>query len=219
MARHNRPRRMKYRLRRAFYHLTPYPPSGAAEQGLSPNVLDHLKKIRDREMEEMHSLKDRLLRAHADMDNLRKRLAREKQDIIKFANENLICALLPILDNFDHAWKAAESSPNFASFHQGISLIYQLMQKVLNEAGLETINALGQSFDPKIHEAISAEYKEDVPENQIVNTIRKGYLLKGRLIRPALVRVNKKPEQNETPRPSALKPNPLIKAEPLNSHE
>ena len=68
-------------------------------------------------------MKERLLRAHADMDNLRKRTAKDKEDIRNFANENLICALLPILDNFDHAWKAAEMAPDFQQFRQGIYLI------------------------------------------------------------------------------------------------
>jgi len=206
--------RQKYRLRRARYQME-LPPQQERKDTVSGAILENLKRIREREIKEAQSFKDMLLRAHADMENLRKRTAREREETIRFANENLICSLLPVLDNFDHAWKTTESSQDLQTFQKGINLIYQQLMKVLGEAGLEGIDEVDTPFDPKNHEAITTEYHEDKPENYVTHIIRKGYRMKGRLIRPALVKVNKKPEKAETPHHGTLRPNPKIKGEPL----
>lgn len=211
-------RRFRYRLRRAQHELAPFPQQ-PEEGGASPAVLNHLKTLHEKTEKELAAMKERLLRAHADMDNLRKRTAKDKEEARNFANENLICALLPILDNFDHAWKAAETTPDFQTFHHGVSLIYQQLMKVLAEAGLDSIEALGQPFDPKFHEAISTDSKEDVPDNQVTDIMRKGYTFKKRVVRPTLVRVNKIAEKAEVSHPSAIRPNPLIQGEPLKPNE
>jgi len=207
-------RRLRYRLLRAQNNLAPYPQK-REDGGTTSTVLSHLQTLHEKTEKELSAMKERLLRAHADMDNLRKRTAKDKEDIRNFANENLISALLPILDNFDHAWKAAEMAPDFQQFRQGIYLIYQQLMKVLTETGLDTIEALGQPFDPKFHEAVSTDKKENTPDNQITDIIRKGYIFKKRVIRPTLVRVNKIAEKAQGSHPNAIRPNPLIQGEPL----
>ena len=137
----------------------------------------------------------RLVRTAADFDNFKKRAAREKQDAIKFANENLLQKLIPILDNFDMALSAAQSSQGDAvqSLQTGVSMIHQLLKKALADAGLEEIDAASKPFDPNLHEAVSQKETDEVPEGTVVQQLRKGYKLRERLLRPASVVVAKPP--------------------------
>jgi molecular chaperone GrpE len=138
---------------------------------------------------------ERLLRTTADFDNFRKRAAREKQDAIKFANESLLEKLVPVLDSFDMALAAAETSQADAaqSLKAGIGMVYQQFRSALANAGLEDIDAAGQPFDPNVHEAVSQQETADLPEGQVVQQLRRGYKLKERLLRPASVVVSKRP--------------------------
>jgi molecular chaperone GrpE len=138
---------------------------------------------------------DRLLRTTADFENFKKRAAREKQDAIRFANEGLIERLVPILDNFDMALAAAQTSNGEAaqSLQTGIAMIHQQLKQTLADAGLEEINAAGQKFDPNWHEAISQQETNELPEGHVIQQVRKGYKLRDRLLRPASVVVSKKP--------------------------
>lgn len=139
---------------------------------------------------------ERLVRTTADFDNYKKRAAREKQEAIRFANEGLIEKLVPVLDNFDMALAAtAQSASGEAaqSLQTGVSMIFQQLKGVLTEAGLEEINAAGQTFDPNWHEAVSQQESADAPEGQVLQQLRKGYKLRDRLIRPATVIVAKAP--------------------------
>jgi molecular chaperone GrpE len=139
----------------------------------------------------------RLLHTAADFDNFKKRAAREKQDAIKYANENLIEKLLPILDSLDMAAAAAQNgSANAAqSLQAGISMVHQQLKSVLEEAGLEEVDATGRSFDPNLHEAISQRESVETPDGHVLQQVRKGYKLRGRLLRPASVVVAKAPEE------------------------
>jgi molecular chaperone GrpE len=139
---------------------------------------------------------DRLLRTTADFDNFKKRAAREKQDALRYGNEALIQKLLPILDNFDMALAAAQTSPadpSSQSVQTGIAMIHQQLRNILLEAGLEELEASGQKFDPNWHEAVSQQETADVPEGQVLQQVRKGYKLRDRLLRPASVVVAKTP--------------------------
>jgi molecular chaperone GrpE len=139
---------------------------------------------------------ERLLRTTADLDNFKKRAAREKQDSIKYANENLLQKLIPILDNFDMAVSAAQNTQADAavkSLQTGINMIHQQLRSALSEAGLEEIDAAGKTFDPNFHEAVSQQETADVPEGQVVQQLRKGFKFRERLLRPATVVVAKKP--------------------------
>jgi len=147
--------------------------------------------------------RDQLLRTAADLDNYKKRAAREKQEAIKFANESLVAKLIPVLDNFDMALAAVTNAQNetdqsptgTSSLHQGITMIQQQLRQALADAGLEEINATGQPFDPNYHEAVSQQESAAVPEGHVLQQLRKGFKLRDRLLRPATVVVAKAPSK------------------------
>src|SRR5215471_3405266 len=138
---------------------------------------------------------DRLLRTTADFDNFKKRSAREKQDAIKFANENLLQKLIPVLDTFDMALAATQNGKTEAvqSLQTGVNMVYQQLRSALLDAGLEELDATGKPFDPNLHEAVSQKETTEAPEGQVVQQLRKGYRLRERLLRPASVVVAKAP--------------------------
>lgn len=138
---------------------------------------------------------ERLLRTTADLDNFKKRAAREREEAIKFANESLIKKLVPVLDNFDMALAAASQNQKGTaqSLQTGVAMIHQQLRNMLLESGLEEIDATGKVFDPNWHEAISQQETNDLPEGKVLQQMRKGYKLRDRLIRPASVVVAKKP--------------------------
>jgi molecular chaperone GrpE len=135
------------------------------------------------------------LRTAADLDNYKKRAAREREDAIKFANESLIKRLVPVLDSFDAAMAATNQAQggSVQSLQTGMNMILQQLRSALAESGLEEVDANGKAFDPNFHEAISQQESADIPEGQVLQQLRKGYKLRDRLIRPSSVVVAKKP--------------------------
>lgn len=158
---------------------------------LTPEQLAELKARAGRADENW----DRLLRTTADFDNFKKRAAREKQEAVKYANEGLMQKLLPVLDSLDMALAAAQTAGPDASqsLQAGVSLVCQQLKAVLAEAGLEELDAVGKPFDPNLHEALSQQETQDVPEGHVVQQARKGYRLRDRLLRPVSVVVAKQP--------------------------
>jgi molecular chaperone GrpE len=138
---------------------------------------------------------DRLLRTTADFDNFKKRAARERTDAIQFANAGLIQKLLPILDNFEMALAASQTTKDekSSSLQAGIVMVLSQLKSLLLEAGVEEIDAAGKPFDPTLHEAVSQQESADAPEGQVLQQIRKGYKLRERLLRAASVVVAKRP--------------------------
>jgi molecular chaperone GrpE len=138
---------------------------------------------------------DRLLRARADLENYRKRAVRERQEAVQSAQTGLLSRLLPALDSFEMALAAARSGEGVTveSLRTGIEMAYGQLKGALSESGLEEIAAIGQVFDPNLHEALLQQETAEVPEGRVLQQIRKGYRLKERLIRPASVIVAKKP--------------------------
>ena len=138
---------------------------------------------------------DRLLRTTADLENFKKRAARERQEAIRFANVSLLEKLIPALDHFDMALTAANNAEgnSLESLRTGIAMSYNQLKSALQEAALEEIDAANQPFDPGLHEAVSQEDSVDVPEGRVIRQLRKGYKLRDRLIRPASVVVARKP--------------------------
>jgi len=138
---------------------------------------------------------DRLLRTTADLENFKKRAARERQEAIRFANASLFEKLIPALDNLDMALTAANNAEgdSVESLKAGITMIHTQLKNALAEAGLEEIDAANQPFDPNLHEAVSQEESAQTPEGHVVRQLRKGYRLRDRLIRPASVVVARKP--------------------------
>ena len=137
---------------------------------------------------------ERLLRTTADFENFKKRAARERQDAARFANEGLIQKLIPVLDNFEMALAASQANPanSGESLQAGIAMIQQQLKSALTETGVEEVDATGKLFDPNLHEAVSEQASDDVPEGQVLQQLRKGYKLRERLLRPASVIVAKK---------------------------
>ncbi|MDR2864742.1 MAG: nucleotide exchange factor GrpE [Spirochaetaceae bacterium] len=139
-------------------------------------------------------LKDQYLRKAADFDNYRKRTIKEKQEAIDFANQSLLLDLIPIIDDFERAIKAAEESAKseaeFENLKTGIKMIEQRLYSTLeNKWGLKRFNSVGELFDPLRHEALSMEKSPDVTEAMVREDFMKGYTLKDRVVRPSKVKV------------------------------
>jgi molecular chaperone GrpE len=136
---------------------------------------------------------EKFLRLQADFDNTRKRLEREKQDFVKFANEGIILELLDILDDLERTVELAQSNDqNLSSFLKGVEMILAHLYQMLKEYGVKPIEAQGKAFDPHYHEALMEIENKDIPEHTVVEELQKGYLLNERVIRTAKVKVSKK---------------------------
>jgi molecular chaperone GrpE len=140
---------------------------------------------------ELDKYKDIALRSVADLDNYRKRMAREKDDAIRYANASFLERLIPILDNFDLGLQAAKVGGSQSAVIDGMTMVFKQLQEFLASCGVETIDATGEHFDPNVHEAIAQEENAEVEEGVVIRQLRKGYRLKDRLIRPANVVVSK----------------------------
>ena len=166
------------------------PPTPAA----APLTAEQLQAVQARAAQaEEHW--DRLLRAKADLDNYKKRAARERHDAVRFANLSLMEKLIPALDSFDMALAAVNqaSGNGLDPVKTGIAMVHSQIKSTLTEAGLQEIDATQQPFDPTVHQAVSQQESADVPEGHVLHQLRKGYKLHERLIRPATVVVAKKP--------------------------
>jgi molecular chaperone GrpE len=170
-------------------------PEASGEATLSPEEQSAGLQERLRAVEEkLREADDLYLRKAADFENFRKRMTREKQDAIEFANQSLLLDLIPILDDFDRAIKAAEAlastSKEFDSFYEGITLIEKrLVSQLENKWGLRRFDSAGEAFDPNRHEAIMMDKSPDIAEPVVQEDFLKGYTLKDRVVRSAKVRV------------------------------
>ena len=145
---------------------------------------------------ELDKWKDVAARAQADLDNFRKRIAREKSEAIQYANRNLLEQLLPIIDNFEMGLKAASSAEGDSSIIlQGMSMVFKQIGDFLTDQGVEIVASDGLAFDPNVHEALKQEPHASVPEGHIIYTMRRGYRLKDRILRAANVVVSSGPEE------------------------
>jgi molecular chaperone GrpE len=135
---------------------------------------------------ERDALLDRLARLQADFDNARKRAVREQQEFREFAAADVIRNFLPILDSFELALKAGGNAGDFRS---GVELIYRQFQDALQKIGVQPIVAVGQVFDPRLHEAIEMVDTTEIPDHHVLGELQRGYKYKERLLRPAMVRV------------------------------
>ena len=140
--------------------------------------------------EEVRDLNDQLLRRAADFDNFRKRIFREKEESIKYANAALLTDLLAIIDDFERAIQSAADSKDFDAFHTGVSMIEKQMVSILERNwGLKRFSADGELFDPEKHEAIAVEETDEHDTEIVLEDYQKGYLLHDRVLRPAKVKV------------------------------
>jgi molecular chaperone GrpE len=160
-----------------------------APVALTPAQIEELKERAAKADENW----DRFLRQAADLENYKKRAARERQEAVTFANAALLQKIIPTLDAFEMALAAAKPDPASRSLVEGIVMVSKQLKSTLAEAGLEEIDAAGKKFDPAIHDAVSEKETDEVPEGTVVQQIRKGYKFQNRLIRPAGVVVARKP--------------------------
>ena len=160
----------------------------AAEETTAKNEpeLTELEKVQSEEAE----MKSRYLRSVADMENYRKRMSREKQDIIRAAAADVVESLLPVLDNMKLGLQAAENHPEAKDVTFGFQMVDDQLKKSLSEQGLEELVPNGEEFDPNLHECIAQQTSDEVKEDHIIQTVRAGYRLNDRLIRAANVIVS-----------------------------
>lgn len=145
------------------------------------------------EADKTKECQDRVFRLQADFENTRKRLEKEKQEFIKFANEGIILELLNILDDLERAVGLAESKhQDLSAFLKGVEMIMAHLYEMLKKNGIKPIEAQGKIFDPNFHEALMQVEDKDAPEHTVVEELQKGYLLNDRVIRTAKVKVSKK---------------------------
>jgi len=137
---------------------------------------------------ERDAYRDQALRARAEFDNFRKRIERERQQMTARATEEAVRDFLPIVDDLERALAADPGDVN-GSFHQGVQMIHRQMVEMLRRRGVEPIDAIGQDFDPNIHEAVAYEPAEGRREGEIIGELRRGYRIGDRLVRPSMVRV------------------------------
>lgn len=144
-----------------------------------------------RMQQEMEQANDMMLRLAAELDNYKKRVAKERESLIRYAAQDVLQELIPVLDNFERAIESADKSKDFVSFLEGVKMIYKNMYDVMGRKGLARIHAVGETFDPNIHEAVMQVTSQEHPENVVVEELQKGYMLHDRVIRPSMVVVSK----------------------------
>ena len=156
---------------------------GAAEP--AQTELEQMKAERDR-------LLDRLARLQAEFENARKRAERERAEFREFATGSVAEQFLPVLDNLELALK---STGSVAQLRSGVSLIVKQMEEVLEKMQVKAVPTMGEAFDPRFHEALGTVERDDLPDQHVAEEIRRGYKIRERLLRPALVRVAHNPKQ------------------------
>jgi molecular chaperone GrpE len=153
-----------------------------------------LREELERMRAERDALQERLLRLQADFENARKRDAKERSELRDYSVANAMETFLPVLDNFGLALSATGSAEQLRT---GVELIVKQMEEALRSLAIEPVAAVGVQFDPRVHEALEMVEREDVPDHQVIEEVRRGYRIKERLLRPALVRVASNEKQTK----------------------
>lgn len=139
---------------------------------------------------QVEDYQQRYLRAQADFDNFRRRTMKEKEELGQYASMKLIGQLLPVVDNFERAVAAAANNKDYDSLVKGVDMIFRQLAQTLEQEGLKPINAVGEPFNPEYHQAIMQVESEEHEEGIVVEEVQKGYMLKDRVLRPAMVKVS-----------------------------
>jgi molecular chaperone GrpE len=169
----------------------------AADPGLSgPGPITRLQAQVDAMNAEKASLFDQLLRRQAEFDNYRKRIDRERSEIYQRGRDDVLLQLLPVVDNFERALSSLEKSDGDAeALRDGVELIHRQFVDALSKFGLKAVEAVGQAFDPHVHEAVTTEATDKHKENTVIEEFQRGYKIGDRLLRPAKVKVASSPEK------------------------
>ncbi|OZB91650.1 nucleotide exchange factor GrpE [Paenibacillus sp. XY044] len=161
--------------------------AAAEKEGFDPAALKS-------EVERLKGLADdyqqRAIRTQADFDNFRKRTQKEKEDLAKYASSKLVAELLPVVDNFERALAAAGEGSEMESFTKGVSMIFRQLEGVLQSEGLLAMVTVGEPFNPEYHQAIMQVESDEYEEGIVVEEVQKGYMLKDKVLRPAMVKVS-----------------------------
>ena len=168
------------------HELPPADDAESAAKGTASSASEVEKLRAERDM-----LLDRLARAQAEFDNARKRAAKEQQDFRDYALADTIKTLLPVLDSLD---RALQTSPEKSEFHVGMELIHKQLQDALAKLGVRMVPAKGEQFDPQYHEAVEMVDTDEAKDHEVLEELQRGYKLKERLLRPAMVRVARNPK-------------------------
>ena len=162
---------------------------------------DETEKLRNELAQALNDIKmhqEQYLRTLADMENLRKRTQRDKEELAKFANENILREILPVIDNLERAVDHAEQAETDDGLFEGVQMTLTQFSQLLTKFGVEPVDAIGQPFDPAYHQAMGQLESDEHPVNTVVQQMQKGYQLNNRLLRPAFVMLAKAPEIKET---------------------
>lgn len=159
----------------------------ASEGAAMQEEIEALKGQVEKLTGDLQEKKDRLLRLQADFDNFRRRSAKEREEISAVVTQNFCKDMLPLLDNFERAM-AAETK-DVEAFQKGVEMIFTQFQEVLKKNGLEQIEAVGQKFDPNFHQAVMRVEDPEKEDDTVAQELQKGYMVKGRVIRPSMVQV------------------------------
>lgn len=163
------------------------PEEAAREAAAMQEEIEALKGQVEKLTGDLQEKKDRLLRLQADFDNFRRRSAKEREEISAVVTQNFCKDMLPLLDNFERAM-AAETK-DVEAFQKGVEMIFTQFQEVLKKNGLEQIEAVGQKFDPNFHQAVMRVEDPEREDDTVAQELQKGYMVKGRVIRPSMVQV------------------------------
>ncbi len=147
--------------------------------------------------EEIETLKDKKLRLHAETENFKRRITKEKEDFQKYSNEKAVSELLPVIDNLERAVAHAKEAGETGALLEGVEMTLTLFAQMLEKMGISIVESVGETFDPQKHEAVQQIESGDHEPNIIVSEFQKGYMLYERLIRPAMVVVSKPPAKKE----------------------
>jgi molecular chaperone GrpE len=171
-------------------------PEKVAKKAEEMTKQELLKELTDTR-EEAGKNYDLYMRTYAEMENIRKRGIREREELAKYANESLIKEILPVIDNLDKAISHAQNDENSSALLEGLELTRDGLMKVLQKAGLNEVEALGKPFDPSFHESVSQQIDDTVAPGHVITELQKGYLLNGRLVRPSMVVISQGEAPNE----------------------
>nr|WP_232229178.1 nucleotide exchange factor GrpE [Paenibacillus zanthoxyli] len=159
--------------------------AGEAVQAASGDS-DEIKRLQELADE----YQGRVLRVQADYDNFRRRTLKEKEELAQYATSKLVTELLPVLDNFERALATAPTGSDGDAFAKGVNMIFRQLEGVLKSEGLTPMEAVGQPFNPEFHQAIMQVESEEYEEGIVTEEVQKGYLLKNKVLRPAMVKVS-----------------------------
>jgi molecular chaperone GrpE len=161
----------------------------------SESESDKAEELKTPEKSATDELNNKYLRLYAEFDNYRKRVNKDKEELVKYGNESLIYELLPIIDSLELALKHATGEP-LIGIVQGVEMTLKELQRTLEKFGLVKIDATGKEFDPSIHHAMTQVEREDIEEKMVAEELRAGYLYRDKVLRPSLVAVSMKPQKN-----------------------